>query len=77
MLTGGLIPEESILKLIEGLKETIPILAVDKGTFEVANNVGAIRSHIYANNEQRIYTSLNTFDKHVNMGGFDQEVSDL
>ena len=67
MLTGGLIPEESILNLIEGLKETIPILAVEKGTFEVANKVGAIRSHIYANNEQRIYTSLNTFDKHVNM----------
>lgn len=67
MLTGGLVPEASILKLIEGLKETIPILTVDKGTFEVANNVGAIRSHIYANNEQRIYTSLNTFDKHVNI----------
>lgn len=67
MLTGGLIPEKSILKLIDGLKETIPILAVEKGTFEVANNVGAIRSHIYANNEQRIYTSLNTFDNHVNI----------
>lgn len=67
MLTGGLVPEESILRLIEGLKETIPILAVEKGTFEVANKVGAIRSHIYANNEQRIYTSLNTFDKHVNI----------
>jgi phosphate acetyltransferase len=67
MLTGGLIPEASILKLIEGLKETLPILAVEKGTFEVANKVGAIRSHIYANNEQRIYTSLNTFDKHVNV----------
>jgi phosphate acetyltransferase len=67
MLTGGLIPELPIMKLIEGLKETIPILAVEKGTFEVANRVGAIRSHIYANNEQRIYTSLNTFDKYVNV----------
>lgn len=67
MLTGGLVPEESIMKLIEGLKETIPILAVEKGTFEVANKVGAIRSHIYADNEQRIYTSLNTFDKYVNL----------
>ncbi len=67
MLTGGLVPEESIMKLIEGLKETIPILAIEKGTFEVANKVGAIRSHIYADNEQRIYTSLNTFDKYVNL----------
>jgi len=67
MLTGGLVPEESIMKLIQGLKETIPILAVEKGTFEVANKVGAIRSHIYADNDQRIYTSLNTFDKYVNI----------
>ena len=28
---------------------------------------GAIRAHIYPNNEQRIYTSLITFDKYVNM----------
>ena len=67
MLTGGLVPEEAIMKLIEGLKETIPILAIEKGTFEVANKVGAIRSHIYADNDQRIYTSLNTFDKYVNI----------
>lgn len=67
MLTGGIIPEEPIMKLIKGLKETVPILSVNKGTFEVANKVGAVRSHIYPNNEQRIYTSLNTFDKHVNV----------
>lgn len=67
VLTGGLIPEEHIMKLIDGLKEIVPILAVEKGTFEVANQIGAIRSHIYASNEQRIYTSLNTFDKYVNI----------
>ena len=68
LLTGGLLPEEPIMKLIQGLKEVVPILAIQKGTFEVANKIGAIRSHIYPNNEQRIYTSLNTFDKYVNIG---------
>lgn len=67
VLTGGLKPEPSIMKLIEGLKEVVPILAVSKGTFEVANRIGAIRSHIDPDNEQRIYTSLNTFDKYVNI----------
>jgi phosphate acetyltransferase len=67
LLTGGLIPEESIMKLIQGLKEVVPILAIEKGTFEVANKIGAIRSHIYPTNDQRIYTSLNTFDKHVDI----------
>lgn len=68
ILTGGLQPEDSIVKLISGLKEIVPILAINKGTFEVANRIGAIRSHIYPSNEQRIYTSLNTFDKYVDIG---------
>ena len=67
LLTGGLIPEEPIMQLIRGLKEIVPILAIEKGTFEVANKIGAIRSHIYPSNEQRIYTSLNTFDKYVDI----------
>ncbi len=67
LLTGGLIPEEPVMQLIRGLKEIVPILAIEKGTFEVANRIGAIRSHIYPSNEQRIYTSLNTFDKYVDI----------
>jgi phosphate acetyltransferase len=67
VLTGGLVPEKSVIQLVKGLREIVPILTVDKGTFEVANEIGAIRSHIYPNNEQRIYTSLITFDNYVNM----------
>lgn len=67
ILTGGIIPEEAILKLIKGLKEIVPILSVEKGTFEIANKIGAIRSHIYANNKLRIYNSLNTFEKYVDI----------
>ncbi len=67
ILTGGIIPEEPILKLIKGLKETVPILSVENGTFEIANKIGAIRSHIYANNKQRIYSSLGTFEKYVDV----------
>ncbi|NOQ92234.1 MAG: phosphate acetyltransferase, partial [Flavobacteriaceae bacterium] len=67
ILTGGIIPEEPILKLIKGLKEIVPILSVENGTFEIANKIGAIRSHIYANNKQRIYSSLSTFEKYVDV----------
>ncbi len=67
ILTGGIIPEKPILKLIKGLKEIVPILSVEKGTFEIANKIGAIRSHIYANNRQRIFTSLSTFEKYVDV----------
>ena len=67
ILTGGLVPEESIIKLITGLKEIVPILSIETGTFETANKIGAIRSNIYAKNKQRIYTSISVFDKYVSV----------
>ncbi|WP_166965073.1 phosphate acetyltransferase [Yeosuana marina] len=67
VLTGGLLPEEPIVKLIEGLQQIVPILSVKLGTFEVANRIGAVRSHVYAENKDKILMSLNTFDKYCNV----------
>ena len=67
ILTGGITPEEPILKLIEGLNEIVPLLSIKYGTFETANKIGAIRSNIYANNKNRIYTSLSTFERYINV----------
>lgn len=74
ILTGGILPEEPILKLIKGLKEIVPILTVEEGTFEIANRIGAIRSHIYANNKLRIYNSLNTFEKYVDIDALENKL---
>ncbi|WP_298237436.1 phosphate acetyltransferase [uncultured Algibacter sp.] len=65
ILTGGLIPEDSISKLIEGLSSVIPIISVKKGTFYVTNTIGKIKSRIYAENTEKIETSIATFEKHV------------
>lgn len=65
VLTGGILPEEPIIKLIEGLPQIVPILTVEEGTFDVANKIGAVRSHMYAENKEKINISLNTFDKYV------------
>lgn len=67
VLTGGIVPEEPIIKLIEGLAQIMPILTVKQGTFAVANKIGAVRSHMYADNKQKIVTSLNTFEKYINI----------
>ncbi|PKR82214.1 phosphate acetyltransferase [Brumimicrobium salinarum] len=67
VLTGGLVPEESINKLLEGLSDIVPIIAVDGGTFSVVNAIGDIKSQIYAENTQKIETSIKDFAKHVNV----------
>ncbi|TXD84449.1 phosphate acetyltransferase [Subsaximicrobium wynnwilliamsii] len=65
VLTGGLIPEESIIKLIEGLSDIVPIISTNEGTFAVANSIGTIKSRIYAENTQKIITSIQDFEKYV------------
>ena len=65
ILTGGLIPEAPILKLIEGLSSVVPIISAKEGTFYVTNTIGKIKSKIYADNIDKITTSIATFEKHV------------
>ncbi|UWY26644.1 phosphate acetyltransferase [Flavobacterium sp. TR2] len=74
ILTGNIVPEESILKLIEGLSAIVPIIAVDGGTYHITNKIGSIKSEIYANNTHKIETSINTFEKYVEIEALSQRV---
>lgn len=65
VLTGGIIPEEPIQKLIEGLSDVVPIISVEGGTFAMANRIGAIKSQMYAENTEKIRTSISDFEKYV------------
>ncbi len=65
VLTGGLVPEEPVIRLIEGLSEVVPIVSVKDGTFSVANKTGAIRPRIYAENKEKIETSIHNFTQYV------------
>jgi phosphate acetyltransferase len=67
VLTGNLLPEDSILKLIEGLSTSVPIITVAEGTYQITNKIGSIKSQIYANNKHKIETSILTFEKHVDL----------
>lgn len=74
VLTGGILPEEPIIRLIEGLTQIVPILTVQEGTFDVANKIGAVRSHMYAENKEKINISLNTFDKYVEVDKLNEKL---
>ena len=67
VLTGNIVPEDSILKLIEGLSTVVPIIAVEEGTYFITNKIGAIKPKIYANNKEKILTSINTFENYVDL----------
>jgi phosphate acetyltransferase len=74
VLTGNIIPEDSILKLIEGLSTVVPIIAVEEGTFIITNKIGAIKPKIYANNKEKILTSINTFENYVDLDSLTEKL---
>lgn len=67
VLTGNILPEDSILKLIEGLSTIVPIIAVNGGTYNITNKIGNIKSKIYADNKEKILTSIKTFEDYVDL----------
>jgi phosphate acetyltransferase len=67
ILTTGYQPEESVLKLINGLENVVPIISVESETFPTSVKVAAIRSKINADNTQKIQLAIDTFTKFVNV----------
>jgi phosphate acetyltransferase len=74
ILTAGYEPEEPILRLIEGLQTVVPIIAVQSGTFQTSNMVGAIRSKITADNTKKITLAIDTFNKCINIPELDKRM---
>lgn len=67
VLTGGLIPEEAILKLIEGLSDVVPIISVSEGTYSITNRIGDIKPKVYAENTEKINVSIQVFEQNVDV----------
>jgi phosphate acetyltransferase len=65
MLTGGLRPATQVLRLLEGLDSTLPIVLSEHDTYETANLVGTTVGRITPETKRKIDTALKVFDEHV------------
>lgn len=65
IVSGGMLPEPSIVKLIEGLETIVPILQVEDGTFMVVTKVNQIRARIAAGDKEKIALAIRLFDTWV------------
>jgi phosphate acetyltransferase len=74
ILTAGYEPEEPITRLIEGLQTIVPIIAVETGTFQTSNEVGAIRSKITADNTSKIRLAIDTFNRCIDTTELDKRM---
>jgi phosphate acetyltransferase len=66
VLTGGLVPEPSVLRLIDGLGGSrLPVLAVGADTYRTAATVAGVRGVLTPNSERKIAAALGVFGEHV------------
>jgi phosphate acetyltransferase len=74
VLTAGYEPEEPITRLINGLQTVVPIIAVEAGTFQTSNEVGAIRSKITSDNTKKIQLAIDTFNRCIDTVELDKRL---
>lgn len=77
ILTGGLLPDRPVIKLIDGLTQVVPIISVKEGTFEVANKIGDIQSNLTAGNTAKIISSIAAFNAYVPVENFLQKITEF
>jgi phosphate acetyltransferase len=68
LLTGGIVPEEGIMKLVRGLNEfSVPILSIESDTYEAAMQVDSVPSQLRAYSERKIALAQGLFASHVDV----------
>jgi len=67
VLTGGLVPEEPIQRLIEGFTHMVPIISVPDNTFEAARRTDNVRAVIRAADTRKITQALDVFEKNTDL----------
>ena len=75
LLSGGLIPEPSIISLLEGLDDlSIPIYTVADDTYQIAMQVAAVKGTLRPDNEQKIARALGMFESNVNIPALEERI---
>lgn len=65
ILSANLKPADSILQLLDGLPEQIPILSVHPNTYETATKLSKIHSYITQDNPRKIKESFRFFEENI------------
>jgi len=65
VLSGGMLPEDSIVQLVEGLETVVPILQVEEPTFEVVTKINDIKARISADDKEKIALAVRLFEQAV------------
>ena len=77
LLTGGLMPEDQIQRLMEGFKKQspLPVISVNTDTYTTALNASAVRAALTPENDRKIAAALGVFESHVNIKQLEDRIA--
>jgi phosphate acetyltransferase len=76
ILTGGLTPEASVWRLIEGVGPRLPIISTPLDTFTTAARLADARGGIHADSVRKVETAIDLVEEHVDVASILAEVTD-
>ena len=75
LLSGGLEPSPSMVKLLDGIDDlALPIYLMPGDTYRVALQAGEIKGTLRPQNAQKVARALGVFESHVDTTGLEQQV---
>ena len=75
ILTGGLVPEPQVQKLLDGLPDVaLPVYSVETDTYTTARDVDDVVAVIRPSSRLKIATALGLFEQHVDTGALMERI---
>ena len=74
VLSGGIQPDEPVMRLIRGSQSVLPIVSVTTGTFNTTARLNAIQSKITPDNKKKIQLAIDVFEKYVDVQALDEKM---
>ena len=74
VLSADAIPEEPIMRLIEGSQSQFPIISVKTGTFDTTSRLSGIQSRITADNPKRIQLAIDVFEDNMDTAALEEKI---
>ena len=76
LLTGGLVLDPQVKRMIEGFKNKspLPVFSVDTDTYTTALDAGAVRAMLTPENDRKIASALGLFESHINISELESRI---
>lgn len=74
LLSTGLTPSAEIERLLEGLSDIVPILSIEKNTYNTASALNEVISSMRPDDQERIAHAKQVFDKYVDTKTLEEQI---